>query len=213
MNYINVWSNLSLSSNFLSKYFALWYSSSLGIGDIWSPLFWFEKYYSTGGAYLLCHLSLKLAICLYYKNIGLFKTSCTYSYLILKQWKLPITKNRVEKNNIKAQMKMYKSVGNYSPAKGMNGYEILNVKQGETYEFLETCNEHWWKMRSISSGKTGLVPINYLEPIQSHATMVRSNLIKIVAIQYLDIFDLLLEIYIISIIVVVDVKPPYCLLI
>lgn len=58
---------------------------------------------------------------------------------------------------------MYKSLHDYKAARTMNGYEVLSIKRGETLEFLETCNEHWWKMRSADSDKVGLVPASYLE--------------------------------------------------
>ena len=64
---------------------------------------------------------------------------------------------------------MYKSLYNYDASDKTQ----LNVKEGETFEFLEVCNEHWWSMRCCKSGKVGLVPRSYLTEIKEPTNMVR----------------------------------------
>lgn len=66
---------------------------------------------------------------------------------------------------------MYKSLYDYYA----NGETQISIKEGETFEFLEECNEHWWTMRSYESGKVGLVPISYLTEIKQTTNMVRTS--------------------------------------
>lgn len=64
---------------------------------------------------------------------------------------------------------MYKSLYDYDASDETQ----LNVKEGETFEFLEVCNEHWWSMKCHESVKVGLVPRSYLTEIKQTTNMVR----------------------------------------
>ena len=57
---------------------------------------------------------------------------------------------------------MYKSLCNYSATDKTQ----LNIKVGQTFEFKEVRNEHWWSMRCQENGKVGLVPISYLAKVE-----------------------------------------------
>ena len=48
----------------------------------------------------------------------------------------------------------------------------LNVIEGQTFEFLEVCNKHWWSMRCCESRKVGLVPVSYLTEMKQPTKMV-----------------------------------------
>jgi hypothetical protein len=63
---------------------------------------------------------------------------------------------------------MYKSLYDYTAS----GKTQLSIKEGQTFEFLDVINEHWWSMRCHQSGKVGLVPITYLTEIKQQTHMV-----------------------------------------
>lgn len=51
----------------------------------------------------------------------------------------------------------------------MDGFDVLDVKRGNTLEFLESYDENWWKMRSVDTGKVGLVAVKYMKEVKQGA--------------------------------------------
>lgn len=63
---------------------------------------------------------------------------------------------------------MYKSLYDYNATDTSQ----LSIKEGQTFEFREVCNEHWWSMKCCENGKIGLVPISYLTEIKHTTNLV-----------------------------------------
>ena len=74
-------------------------------------------------------------------------------------------------------MNMYKSLYNYSASDKTQ----LNIKEGQTFEFKEVCNEHWWSMRCRENGEVGLVPIRYLAEVEQLTNVVSLNVVYFVS--------------------------------
>lgn len=67
---------------------------------------------------------------------------------------------------------MYKSLHDF------NASDItqLSIKEGQTFEYEDVCNEHWWTMRCNETGKVGLVPVSYLTQVMQVINMVSFHL-------------------------------------